>query len=154
GHPDLATGSDTAVPSGPQQVGGDGGPRAGLWDVAIDVVAELELLSDVIQGHDGSEFGDEGLAAPRRWLSGGSGGSQGGNEVISPAQGLLPDDGGLAVDASALAGVVVGPSADGFLDEAGHRAGHTRIEPAASIGRKKPGEKLYRRRQEIRSYKN
>ena len=125
GHPDLAAGGDAAVDGGQEQVGTDGGPGAGLGDVAVDMVAQFQSLGDVIQGHDGAEVGDDSLARPGRRVGVGSGGSQGGDDVVGTAEVLLPDDGGLAVDAAALAGVVVGPAADGFLDDARHRVGHT-----------------------------
>src|SRR5262249_41371270 len=99
GQADLATGGDTAVEGGDEQVGADGRAGAGLLDVAVDMVAKPELLGEVIQGHDGPEFGDDGLAGPCRSLGGRSTGGQSGDDVIGPAEVLLPDDGGLAIDA-------------------------------------------------------
>ena len=77
GHPDLAAGSDTPVHGGEEQVGADGGPGAGLGDVAVDVVDQLQLLGEVIQGHDGAEVGDDGLAGLSQWLGAGAGRERG-----------------------------------------------------------------------------
>jgi hypothetical protein len=49
----------------------------------------------------------------------------GGDNVVDAAEVLLPHDFGLAADALALAGVVVGVAADDLLGKAGHALGHT-----------------------------
>ena len=77
GHLGLAAGSDTPVHRGEKQIGADGGSGAGLGDVAVDVVDQLQLLGEVIQSHDGAEVGNDGLARLSRWLGAGLGRERG-----------------------------------------------------------------------------
>ena len=45
----LAAGSDAAVEGGQEQVGADGGSGAGLGDVAVDVLDQLQAPGEVVQ---------------------------------------------------------------------------------------------------------
>ena len=80
----------------------------------------LQAAGEREQGRAGAELADDGLER--------LGGDAGGLELLEDAVGIaevgLGDDLGLAVDALADAGVVVGAAADDFLDEAGHGLGH------------------------------
>src|SRR5262249_52332726 len=96
-------------------------PRGG--EVAVDLLDQAEASGQIVQGDDGAELGDDrvlGRGGP--W---GRGLGQGGDDVVSAAEILLPDDLGLAVDAAAFAWVVVGLAVDGLLEEARHAVGHT-----------------------------
>jgi len=77
---------------------------------------EIQTLSDVEQGGGIGESGHlrfEGL----RWLPGDLGGR---DEIVDFAEVDLADDLGLAIDALAIAGVVIGMAADYFGSEARH----------------------------------
>jgi hypothetical protein len=77
---------------------------------------QIQTLSDVEQGGGIGESGHlrfEGL----RWQVGELGG---GDEVVDFAEVDLADDLGLAIDALAIAGVVIGMAADYFGSEARH----------------------------------
>lgn len=85
--------------------------------MAVDVLNERQALRQVIQGGDGAKLGDHRLGRLGRV---GARCGEGGNDVVCAPQVLLPDDLGLAIDAFGLAGVIVGPAADGLFDDAGH----------------------------------
>jgi hypothetical protein len=61
--------------------------------MAIDVIAEPELPGGVIQGHDGSELGDDGLAGPD-W----SRGVRPGGDEGRRRTGIVPTQGAMAID--------------------------------------------------------
>ena len=125
GHLDLAAGCDRRVHGREEPVRADGRCGAGLGDVAVDGINPSQLLGEVKQGHDGAEVGDPRLAGLGGSLGIGRGRSEGGDDVVGATEVLLPDDGGLAVDAAPCAGVVGGTPAEDRLDEAGHGVGHT-----------------------------
>ena len=135
----LAAGIEAAIEGGDQQVVSEAGsvwPTSG-GDVAVDVLDQSQALGHVVQGEHGAELGDD------RFLGSGGGGSrglsQGGDDVVGAAEILLPDDFGLAVDAAALACVVVDLAVDGLLDEARHAVGHTAKAAGPSRSEKNKG---------------
>ena len=115
GDAGLGTGGDAPVEGGDQQVGADGGAGAALGDMAVDVLDEAQALGEAEECGDGAELAHEG----GRGLGVGVA-AHGGEDVVGSAEVFLPDDLGFAVDALALAGVVVGFAADGFFDDADH----------------------------------
>ena len=64
---------------------------------------------------DGAELADQGGCGLGVGVA-----AHGGEDIVGATEVFLPDDFGLAADALALAGVVVGFAADDFLDDAGH----------------------------------
>ena len=115
GDAGLGTGGDAPIEGGDQQVGADGGAGAALGDMAVDVLDEAQALGEAEECGDGAELAHEG----GRGLGVGVA-AHGGEDVVGSAEVFLPDDLGFAVDALALAGVVVGFAADGFFDDADH----------------------------------
>ena len=107
----LRAGSDAAVEGGDQQIGADGRSVALLGNVPVDTVGEAQALGEVVKGDDGAEVAHQSLDG----IAG-----HDGDDLVGRTEILLPDDGGLSVDASGLARVVVRLSADVFLDEADH----------------------------------
>jgi hypothetical protein len=82
----------------------------------IEQSDQIQTLSDIEQGGDIGESGHLGFERLGRLLGlfGGSG------EIVDFAEIDLADDLGLAVDALAIAGVVIGVAADQFGSEARH----------------------------------
>jgi hypothetical protein len=95
---------------------------ATFGEVTIDEFAQTQALGEVIESGDGTKLGD-GSFLGRVGL--GVGVADGRDEVVSPAEVLLPDDLGLAADAAAFAGLVVGVAAEDLPDNACHMVGHT-----------------------------
>ena len=77
---------------------------------------QIQAGGDIEQGGDVSEGGDGGF----QWLRRLMGDLGGGDQVIDFAEVDLADDLGFAVDALAVAGVVIGVAADLLGGEAGH----------------------------------
>jgi len=79
--------------------------------VPIDAVDELEPKRQVIEADDRGKVGDAGRLGRGQRRSLGSA-RESGEDILGAAEVLLPDDLGFAVDALALAGVVVGMASD------------------------------------------
>ena len=82
----------------------------------IEQLDKIQSLSNVEKSGDISESGDLGFEGLGRLL----GALGGGDEVVDFAEVDLADDFGLAVDALAIAGVVIGVAADNLGGEARH----------------------------------
>lgn len=82
----------------------------------IEQREQIQTLSDIEQGGDIGESGHLGFEG-LRWLPGELGG---GDEIVDFAEVDLADDLGFAIDALAIAGVVIGVAADYFGSEARH----------------------------------
>ena len=116
GESGLGGGGEAAVEDGDEQVQADGGAGAALGGMAVDELDQLEAASEREQGRAGTELAHHGLER----LGGGAGGLELLEDAVGIAEVGLGDDLGLAVDALADAGVVVGAAADDLLDETGH----------------------------------
>ncbi len=104
---------DTAVEGSDEEVLTHRGTLgAALRDMAVNGGGDIELLSHVEGGRQGTKFADD------RFLGIRVGESE--DQLLRGADVFLPDDLGFAVDASALAEVVIGFTADEFFGEAGH----------------------------------
>ena len=82
----------------------------------IEQLDQIQALSDVEQSGGITESGDLRFEGLRRLV----GELGGGDEVVDFAEVDLADDLGLAIDALAIAGVVIGMAADYFGSEARH----------------------------------
>jgi hypothetical protein len=82
----------------------------------IEQLEQIQTLSDVEQGGGITEGGHYGFEGSRRLLEV----LDGSDEVVDFAEVDLADDFGLAIDALAIAGVVIGMAADLFGGEARH----------------------------------
>ena len=94
-----------------QQVGADGRSVALLGNVPVYVVRETQASGEVVKGGDSAEVAHQGFDGVA---------GHDGNDLVGRTEILLPDDGGLSVDALRPARVVVSFSADVFFDEADH----------------------------------
>ena len=109
----LTSRGDTAVEGGDEEVlTHRGALGAAFGDMAVNGSGDIELLGHVEGGGQGAEFADN------RFLGIRVGESE--DQLLRGADVFLPDDLGFAVDASALAEVVIGVTADEFFGEAGH----------------------------------
>jgi len=116
----LASGGDTAIKDSDEEVLTDRGAlSASFGDMAIDGRNDIELLSHVESGDDGPEFPDDPFLRIRLGESE--------DQLLRGADVLLPDDFGFAVDASALAQVVIGISPNELFSETCHCLGHTTL---------------------------
>jgi len=117
GELQFAGGGDRAVDGGQQQVPADGEALVapGRED-GIEQREQIQTLRDVEQGGGIGESGHLGFQRLGR-LPGALGG---GDEVVDFAEVDLADDFGFAIDALAVAGVVIGVAADLFGGEARH----------------------------------
>jgi len=89
-----------------------GALSAAFGKMAVNDRDDIELLSHVEGGHQSAKFADDCLLRIR------TGESE--DQLLRGADVFLPDDLGFAVDASALAEVVIGFAADEFFGKAGH----------------------------------
>ena len=80
----------------------------------IEQLDQIQTLSDVEQGGGIGKSGDHGFEG----LRGLAGVLDGGDEIVDSAEVDLADDLGLAIDALAIASVVVGMAANRFWGEA------------------------------------
>ena len=103
----LRARSDATVEDGDQQVGADGRSVALFGNVP----GGLRDAGVGREGGDGAEVTHQGFDG----IAG-----HDGDDSVGRTEILLPDDGGLSVDALGLARVVVSLSADVFFDEADH----------------------------------
>ena len=102
-----------------QQVLAGGEALASFGDDAIDQVHQADGSGQVVEGGDIAEAGDiDGLGLGRLLAA-----LDGGHDTFQRAEIDGADDAGFAVDAAALAGVVVGASLDDFGGQAGHAGG-------------------------------
>jgi len=109
----LTSRGDTAVEGSDEEVLTDRGALgAAFRDMAVNGSGNMELLSHVEGGYQGAKFADD------RFLGIRAGESE--DQLLRGTDVFLPDDLGFAVDASALAEVVIGVTADEFFGEAGH----------------------------------
>ena len=110
-------GGNRAVDGGQEQVlpGREALAALGRED-GIEQRDQIQTLSDVEEGGGIAESGDLGFEGLGRLL----GALGGGDEVVDLAEVDLADDLGLAVDALAIAGVVIGVAGDGFWGEDRH----------------------------------
>ena len=111
GELQFAGGGNRAVDGGEEQVLPDGDALVALGrEDGIEQRDEIQTLSDVEQGGGISESGHLRFEGLRRLLEvlGGS------DEIVDFAEVDLADDLGLAIDALAIAGVVIGVAADLF----------------------------------------
>lgn len=83
---------------------------AAFGDMAVNGSDDIELLGHVEGGDHSAKFTDDSFLGI--W----TGESE--DQLLGGADVLLPDDLGLAVDASAFAQVVIGSPADEFFSEA------------------------------------
>lgn len=110
-------GRDGAVDGGQQQILPEGEALVALGgENGIQQRDEIQALSDVEEGGDISKSGHLSF----EWLGWQVGPFRGGDDVVDLAEVDLPDDLGFAVDALAIAGVVIGVAADEFGGEARH----------------------------------
>ncbi len=116
GEAGLGAGGEAAVEDGGEQVGADGGAGAALGEMTVDVLDELQAAGEGEQSGRGTEFTHDRLQR----LGGGGSGAEFLDDLVGATEIGLGDDLGLAVDALADAGVVVGVAPDDLLDEAGH----------------------------------
>ncbi len=117
GELQFAGGGNGAIDGGQEQVLPDRESLAALGRKdGIEQLDQIQTLSDVEQSGGIGESGDLGFAR-LGWLLGPFGGS---DEVVDFAEIDLADDFGLAIDALAIAGVVIGVTADNFGSEARH----------------------------------
>ena len=107
----LRAGSDATVEDSDQQVGADGRSVALLGNVPVYMVGEAQASGETVKGGDGAEVAHQGFDG----IAG-----HDGDDLVGRTEILLPDDGGLSVDALGLTRVVVRLSADVFFDEADH----------------------------------
>jgi len=109
----LTSRGDTAVEGSDEEVlTHRGALGASFGDMAINGRDDIELLSHVENGDDGAEFPDD------RFLRIRVGESE--YQLLRRTDVLLPDDLRFAIDASALAEVVIGITSNEFFGEAGH----------------------------------
>ena len=130
GEAGLGAGGEAAVEDGGEQVGADRRAGAALGDMAVDVLDELQAAGEGEQGGGGTEFAHDRL----QWLGEHGGGTELLDDLVGAAEIGLGNDLGLAVDAFADAGVVVGVAADDLLDDAGRISGHTKAEVTGALG--------------------
>lgn len=116
GQVHLAGGSDGAVDCGEQKVVATGQALVTFREEGIEQRDEIQTLGDLPQGGDVAATGDLGFEG----LSGDVSLPGGGYEVFDLAEVDLADDLGLAVDALAIAGVVVGVAVDLLGGETRH----------------------------------
>lgn len=109
----LASGGDTAVQGGDQEVLTDCGTLSGAFgDMAVNRCNEVELLGYVEGGDQGPKLPDDGLL--RIWVG------ESEDQLLGVTDIFLPDDFGFTVDASTLTEVIIGFPADELFSEAGH----------------------------------
>ena len=107
---------DDAIDGGQQEVLADGQALLSLWQVAIDEGDQIQPRSQIEEGGDVTEGSNiDGLR-----LRGRRGRIEAAEEVIKGAEVSGFDDFGIAVDALAIADVVVGAAFDEFACEARH----------------------------------
>lgn len=117
GEVQFAGGGNGAVDGGQQQVPADGDALAALGGKdGIEQLDQIQTLRDIEQGSDIGESSHLGFERLGRVL-GALGGS---DEIVDFAEIDLADDLGLAIDALAIAGVVIGVAADLLGGEARH----------------------------------
>lgn len=112
----LAGGAGSAVDGGQHQVLADREALVGLGQLGVDELDQAQLLGLVPEGGDVAEAGGAGALWGDRFLGGGDGLE----DMFEGAEVGRFDDFGFAVDALALAGVVVGAAVDGLGGEGGH----------------------------------
>jgi hypothetical protein len=103
------------VAGGQHQILADGEALVALGQLGVDELDQVQLLGLVPEGGDIAEAG--GAGAP--WGDGFLGGGDGLEDMLEGAEAGGFDDFRFAVDALALAGVVVGAAVDGFGGEGG-----------------------------------
>jgi len=109
----LTSRGDTAIEGSDEEVlAYRGALGTSFGDMAINGSGDIELLSHVESGYQGTEFTDN------RFLGIRVGESE--DHLLRGANVFLPDDFGFAVDASAFAEVVIRFTVDEFFGEAGH----------------------------------
>ena len=118
GELQFAGGGNRAVDGGQQQVLPDGKTLMALGrENGIQQLDQIEALGDIEQRGDiaeGGHFRFQGLGQMFEPLGGG-------HEIVDFAEVDGTDDLGLAIDALAKAGVVIGVAADSFGGEARHK---------------------------------
>ena len=111
GELQFAGGGNRAVDGGQKQILPDGEALVALGRKdGIEQLEQIQTLSDVEEGGDISESGHLRFEGLRRLL----GAFGGGHEIVDFAEVDLADDLGFAIDALAIAGVVIGVAADLF----------------------------------------
>ena len=106
GELEFAGGGDGAVDGGQQQVLSDGEALVALdREEGINQSDKIEALGDIEQRGDIGESGDLGFERLPGVLGGG-------DQIVDFAEIDLADDLGLAIDALAVAGIVIGVAAD------------------------------------------